>query len=222
VSPEDTCNKCQKAGKECGLKTLVQKDDPFLQPKAQPDEDSSKPSFSLGSYQEWSLNEPLLPQIFKHFDTQLSTKAQVLDKLDEELFKLESLGIWSSSLRSPLSPERRVSNEPRQIFHDTPPREERAGGMTSEKYPRLSTHTSSHFTYPAQRLPADFVSQSETLPTSSISTALPNNSLVPLLKAVDLLGEVSDPAPPYISDNPSKPRRFRMENTVFNSMDRKA
>jgi len=73
-----------------GQKTTSQPGEAAFSPSAPPTRET----------EWWSWDEPFLPKIFKHFDSELATKFRVLDKLQAELNQLESLGMWTPSSRT--------------------------------------------------------------------------------------------------------------------------
>ena len=133
--PNKDCARCQIRGIPCGPKILTSD---ILATRSQSlrvipypshlktnhsDRDASRSQTPIQSPQRpisdtgWSLDEPLLPQIFRQFNSDPATKFIILDKLNEELRQIEVSGIWSPS-NPHQTPSHPPSNSPRATRPD--------------------------------------------------------------------------------------------------------
>jgi len=132
---------------------------------------------------EWSWDEPFLPKIFKHFDSRHETKLRVLDKLHEELTKLEYLGIWTPSSGTSRPPEPHIAfpYHPPGLALITAPK------TSNNQPPYTSSHPSQFLSDPSiSTSPQDWSTRVSQGPSATRHPDGPST----LLEAADVLGNV--------------------------------
>ena len=170
ANEDESCDKCRKAGASCGRKVLANKvqDETYRGNSRTHAERESTLEAEAGCEPSWSLDEPILPRLFKQFDDNAETKQRILDVLYSELCHIQSLGMWNPRYPSPLNLGRE------NIL---------GRNVQSLSLPQQHTDPPSNLPLAATRLPQ---------PTPSPSIRSEQRLVNPMLRTLDPLLEAAD------------------------------